>query len=71
MIELKYKLDFFEEEEEEKSEIEYILSDFKEVKETCDKVRKSMYAKHGALEKKYMDLQERMQIIERNICKQI
>jgi phage shock protein A len=39
--------------------------------ESTHKVRKGIYAKHAELAKKYLDLHERMQIIERNICNQL
>jgi hypothetical protein len=52
----------------EKTELDFIRSDVKEVKESNDKVRKSMFARHGELARKYAELHERMQILERNIC---
>ena len=55
---------------DEKSELSNLLESVKEVKESSDKVRKSMFARHSDLARKYMDLHERMQIIERNICHQ-
>jgi len=62
---MAYQLDFFT---EEKSEIDYLREDFKQVKESSEKVRKSLFAKHGELAKKYLELHERMQILERSIC---
>jgi hypothetical protein len=59
------QLDFFQ---PELSEVEYLRLDVKEVKDSNDKVRKSLFAKHGDLARKYMELHERMQILERNIC---
>lgn len=55
---------------EEKSEVEYLRDDIKEVKESSNKVRKSMFARHGELARKYMELHERLQILERNICRE-
>jgi hypothetical protein len=52
----------------ETNEIECLKEDVKSVKESTDKVRKSIFARHGELARKYMELNERMQIIERNIC---
>jgi hypothetical protein len=52
----------------EKTDIEYLKDDVKCVKESSDKVRKSMFARHADLARKYIELHERMQIIERNIC---
>lgn len=63
---MAYQLNFFE---VEKSEIEYLKDDIVEVRESNDKVRKSIFARHAELAKKYMELHERMQIIERNICR--
>jgi hypothetical protein len=38
------------------------------VKESSDKVRKAMFARHGELAKKYIEIHERLEILERNIC---
>ena len=56
---------------EERSEIEEIKDAVTVVKESSDKVRKSLFARHAALAKKYDELHDRMQIIERNICRGI
>jgi hypothetical protein len=53
---------------EEKSEMDFLKNGFKEVKESNDKVRKSIFARHADLARKYIELHERMQILERNIC---
>lgn len=63
---MRLQLDFFE---DEKSEIDYLKEDIEDVRERNDKVRKSLFARHAELAKKYMELHERMQIIERNICR--
>lgn len=55
---------------EEKSEVECLRNDIKEVKESSNKVRKSMFARHGELARKYIELHERLQILERNICRE-
>ncbi len=55
---------------EEKSYVEQLKEDICAVKESSDKVRKGIFAKHAELAKKYLDLHERMQVIERNICHQ-
>lgn len=59
------QLDFFV---EQKSELDYIRDDLEHVRQSNDKVRKSIFARHSELGHKYMELHERMQIIERNIC---
>lgn len=59
------QLDFFQ---AELTDIECLRIDVKDVKESGDKVRKSLFARHGELARKYIELHERMQILERNIC---
>lgn len=61
------QLDFFKTEEE--SEIEALRKEFNSVKSSSDRVRKGMFARHGELTKTVLDLQERLAIIERNICR--
>lgn len=53
---------------EEKTDIELLKENVLEVKESSDKVRKSLFARHSDLLRKYTELSERLQIIERNIC---
>lgn len=57
------QLEFFE-----LPEIEVLKHDVQDVKKSSDKVRKSMFARHGELAKKYLELHERLQILERHIC---
>lgn len=57
------ELDFF------KSENEVMMDKLDSIKESSDRVRKGIFAKHGELVKKYMDLSDRLEIIERNICR--
>jgi hypothetical protein len=59
--------DFFKTEEE--SEIECMKRSIEKIDESCHKVRKGIYAKHGEILKIVNDLQERLEIIEKNICK--
>ena len=59
------QLEFFH---TEKTEIECLISDVQVVKESTDKVRKSLFARHGELARKYMELSERMQIIRKQDC---
>lgn len=59
------QLDFFH----EKSEIEILRDEVLELKKSQDKMRKALFARHGELSKKYMELHERMYVIEINICK--
>ncbi len=60
------QLEFFY---QERTELDDIKEEVKDVKQSSDKVRKSMFARHGELARKYMELHERLQIFERNICR--
>lgn len=42
--------------------------EIKKLKSSNERVRKSMFAKHGELYKNYSELSERLEILERNIC---
>jgi hypothetical protein len=53
---------------EEKTEIDLLRDDVKTVKESSDKVRKSIFARHSTLVRQLLDLSERLEILERNIC---
>ena len=61
------QLDFFKTEEE--SEIEALRKEIASVKTSSDKVRRALFSRHGDLTKVVMDLQDRLGIIESNICK--
>jgi hypothetical protein len=63
---IEYQMDFLV---EEKTPLDIIRHDMKNIKESSDKVRKSLFARHNELARHYRDLQERMQILERNICR--
>lgn len=64
---MAYQLQFFD--EEDKTELDYIREDMKCVKESGENVRRGIFARHNELARKYCELSERMQIIERNICR--
>ncbi len=67
MIESKiFQLDFFLTPEE--SEIESLRKQISAVKSSSDKVRRGLYARNGELTKMVIDLQERLAILEKNIC---
>ena len=53
----------------EDSELDSLRKYCEEIHESTHKVRKGIFAKHGELNKKYIDLEERLQIIEKNLCK--
>jgi hypothetical protein len=59
------QLEFFE----DKTEVEMLNDKIDAVQESSDKVRKSLFARHAELAKKYIELHIRMEIIERNICR--
>ncbi len=60
------QLDFFPEDQE----IKELKKTITEVKVSSDKVRRGLFARHGELSKMYIDLANRLDIIERNICKE-
>jgi hypothetical protein len=59
------QLDFFE---NKKTDLDYVKEDIKSVRLSSDKVRKSLFARHAELARKYLELHERMEILEKNIC---
>jgi len=61
------QLDFFIPPEE--SRLETLEKSFELVRKSCDKVRKGQYAKIGDLRKLLFEIEERLSIIERNICR--
>jgi len=54
---------------DEESEIQALRKEVQAIGASSTKVRKGTYAKIGELNKIVIDLQERLAIIERNICK--
>jgi hypothetical protein len=60
------QLDFFA---EGKTDMDYLREELEQVRSSSDRVRKSLFARHGELAKSYLELHERLQIIEKNICK--
>lgn len=61
------QLEFFETEEE--CEIKAMNLKIQAIDNSTNKVRKSLFAKNGELTKKILELEDRLLIIERNICK--
>jgi predicted metallo-beta-lactamase superfamily hydrolase len=59
------QLDLFE----DKNETDILRDQITIVKESNDKVRKSLFARHGELAKKYIEIHQRLEILERNICR--
>ncbi len=57
------QLHFFPEDEVASLRMEVLKN-----KETTDKMRKALFARHGELNKKNMDIEQRLEILERYIC---
>lgn len=57
------QLDLFE--QDEISEIRHRVNS---IKDSQEKVRKSLFARNGELHKKYDDLLQRMEILEKYLC---
>jgi hypothetical protein len=58
------QLDLFE-----TDETVLLRNEMQKIKESCDKVRRSLFARHGEIGKLYVELDHRLSIIERYICK--
>jgi len=64
------QLDLFVEQEDPWVREVYELKELcKETKLSSDKVRKALFARNGELAKMVLDLHQRLEIMERNICK--
>lgn len=61
-----YQLDFWQTEEE--SQIESMNKRIDAIHESSNKVRKAMFGRHGNLEKRIIDLEEKYEILVKNIC---
>lgn len=57
------QLEFFPQDE-----MSQLRHDMKAIKESTDKVRRGMFARHGELSKLVMNLNNRLDILEANIC---
>ncbi len=57
------QLDFFKE-----TEISILETRMDKCEKTSNNVRKSLFAKNGELTKRLTELEERLSILERNIC---
>jgi len=60
------QLDLFE----EISDSDYLKEEIRLLRASHEKIRKSLYARHGALAKMYCDLNSRMNILEKSICRE-
>jgi len=61
-----HQLDMFEPVPEE---LAFIKADIKEAVDLIHRVRKGQYAKIGEMMKLFLDIDERLRILEQNICK--
>jgi len=59
------QLDLFK----EFSEVELLEQKVNMLEKSMEKQRKALFARHGALCKQYMELNERFEILERVLCK--
>lgn len=64
---VQIQLDLFQTEEE--CEMIQLRKSINEIHKTTEKVRKKLFAENGANKKIIEELRERLEIIERNICK--
>lgn len=62
------QLDFFKTASE--CEVDVLRKEFEDVKASASKVRKGIFARHNELAKMYVDVVNRLDILERNLCKQ-
>jgi predicted DNA-binding protein len=51
------------------TEVDFIKSDLKEAVELIHRVRKGQYAKIGDIKKMQLEILERLDILERNLCR--
>ena len=58
------QLDFFQ----EKTETDVLRDQVQDLRKSQDKLRKALFARHGELGKKYIEIHDRMDVIERHIC---
>lgn len=54
---------------QEYSEVEMLEQKISMLEKSLEKQRKALFARHGALCKQYMELNDRFNILERALCK--
>jgi len=64
---LKIQYDLFKDEKE--VEMDELKKEVLECRKSNDKVRKGLFARHNELAKMYLEIHNRMNIIEHNLCK--
>lgn len=57
------QLEFFE-----TDEVQLLKQEVITLKNSNEKVRRALFARHGELAKNYIDLVSRLELLERNIC---
>ncbi len=65
-LQIDFQYDFFE---KRPSEIDLQNIVIEKIQNSCDKVRRGTYSEINRLKKRVLELEERLAIIERNICK--
>lgn len=65
-LQIDFQYDLFE---PKPSEFELLKLEVEKIKLSSDKVRKGAYSAIGELKKRVFELEERLQIIERHICR--
>jgi len=50
------------------TEFDFIRADIAEIHESKEKVRKKLFAENGALKKRMLELEQRLEILEKHIC---
>ena len=58
------QLDFFED-----TEVGELRHRMKSCEESCSRVRKKLFHEQGELKRIILDMKDRLEVIERNICK--
>jgi hypothetical protein len=51
------------------SEMDFLKADFQKLKDSAEKVRKKQFALIGEIKKMQIELTQRMELIEHNICR--
>jgi hypothetical protein len=62
---INFQLDLFN----PTDEVEILRKELIAVKESSDKVRKGMFARHNELAKMYLEMKDRVDVLENFICK--
>lgn len=54
---------------EDNTELAQLKREIEHVDLSCHKIRKALFARHAELAKLYLEIHQRLEIIEANICK--